>query len=546
MTCTSANALWLAGCLPEAVRFRTSTRNVRAVQLQTLRHVLRDNEKTGFGRRCRFRTITSAREYQARVPIGSYEAYEPEIVRIAAGERGVLTRERVRMFEPTSGSATATKLIPYTRALQHQFQRGIKPWIADLFVNDPDLMRGQAYWSVSPATHRMSRTLAGIPIGFDDDAVYVGGWRALLVRAVMAAPASLRHTPDIAAFQYETLLALVRSDSLRLISIWNPTFLSIVIGGLLPHAESLLRDLRDTARAGVLRRALNASTTEDRHAILWPWLRLISCWADANAAAPAARLAAVFPQARIQPKGLIATEGFVSLPLVGREASVLAVRSHFFEFAPVDSRGAVDETSPLLAHELECGRRYAVILTTAGGLYRYRLDDIVEVTGREKECPLIRFTGRHGYVSDWFGEKLHEATAAAALASAAPACRPAFTMLACDPDLSPPAYVLYVDSDADDGMLLSVAADVDARLRANFHYDCARLVGQLGPVRVFRAAGGAETYLAAAIAGGRRAGDVKPLALDRRDGWSGRFTGSLIPPPSRNTPSGSVPLPLAR
>jgi len=547
MISAAANGLWLAGCLREASRFRAATGRVRDAQLQVLREILRANEGTVFGRRYGLRTVTTAREYQTRVPIRSYDEYEPDIRRIAAGERGVLTRERVRLFEPTSGSAAPTKLIPYTRLLQDQFRRAIKTWIADLFTSDPDLMRGQAYWSVSPVTSGATRTPGGIPIGFDDDSAYVGGWRGALVRAVMAAPASLRHLADIQEFQYETLLALVRSDSLRLISIWNPTFLSIIVDGLLPCADRLLRDLHDTPRrAHVLRQALNASASSKRHAILWPRLRLISCWADANAAAPATQLAALFPQARIQPKGVIATEGFVSVPLGGRDGSVLAARSHFFELAPVDSHGDVDERSPLLAHELEAGQRYAVILTTAGGLYRYRLNDVVEVIGHERECPVIRLTGRHGYVSDWFGEKLHEAHVGAVLRDALASARPVFAMLACDRDLSPPAYVLYVDTEADDETLLGLGDRIDRMLRANFHYGYARLLGQLGAVRVFRAARAAETYLAAAVAAGQRAGDVKPLALDRRDGWSSRFTGRSIPPPSRSTPSGSAPLRLAR
>jgi hypothetical protein len=547
MICAAANGLWLAGCLREASRFRAGTGRVRDAQLQVLREILRANEDTVFGRRYGLGTVTTAHEFQTRVPIRSYDEYEPDIRRIAAGERGVLTRERVRLFEPTSGSAAPTKLIPYTRSLQDQFQRAINTWIADLFTSDPDVMRGQAYWSISPAASGATRTPGGIPIGFDDDAAYVGGWRGALVRAVMAAPASLRHLADIREFQYETLLALVRSDSLRLISIWNPTFLSIIVDGLLPCADRLLRDLHDTPRrARVLRRALNASAAPERHAILWPRLRLLSCWADATAAAAASQVAALFPQARVQAKGVIATEGFVSMPLRDREGSALAVRSHFFELAPVDSHGDVDERSPLLAHELEAGQRYAVILTTAGGLYRYRLNDVVEVIGHERECPLIRFTGRHGYVSDWFGEKLHEAHVAAVLRDAFVSVRPAFAMLACDRDLSPPAYVLYVDSEAGDETLVGLADRIDRMLRANFHYDYARLLGQLGAVRIFRASRGAQTYLAAAIAAGQRAGDVKPLALDRRDGWSSQFTGRSIPPTSRSTPSGSAPLRLAR
>jgi hypothetical protein len=105
---------------------------------------------------------------------------------------------------------------------------------------------------------------------------------------------------------------------------------------------------------------------------------------------------------------------------------------------------------------------------------------------------------------------------------------------------------LYVDSDADDATLSAVAAAVDDGLRRNFHYDYARLLGQLGHVRVFRTEDAAGTYLAAAVAAGQRAGDVKPLALDRRDGWSRRFRGRLIPTPSRSTPSGCAPLRLSR
>ena len=49
------------------------------------------------------------------------------------GERGVLTRDPVRIFEPTSGTTSGEKLIPYTADLQHQFQRAISAWIGDLF-----------------------------------------------------------------------------------------------------------------------------------------------------------------------------------------------------------------------------------------------------------------------------------------------------------------------------------------------------------------------------------------------------------------------------
>jgi hypothetical protein len=53
-------------------------------------------------------------------------------------------------------------------------------------------------------------------------------------------------------------------------------------------------------------------------------------------------------------------------------------------------------------------RPYRVLVTTGGGLYRYDLGDVVEVVGFLRECPLLKFRGRHGSGSDLVGEKLNE------------------------------------------------------------------------------------------------------------------------------------------
>ena len=486
MICSVANSLWLAGCLPELARFRRAITRVREEQEVVLRRLLRANADTEFGRDHRFASIRSVREFQERVPLRKYEDFEPWIDRIAEGSQSVLTREAVHVLEPTSGSSGASKLIPYTPSLQREFQRGIRPWIAYLFLHHPDLMSGQAYWSVSPATMKNRRSVGGIPIGFDDDASYVGAWQRRLVDAVMAVPSSLRHLSNIDEFRDRTLQALRRSKNLRLISVWNPTFLS----QLIPDVNT---------------------------ADLWPNLKVISCWTDANAAGPAASLRKLFPHAEIQPKGLISTEAFISFPLTGHEGAALAVRSHFLEFIPVD------DSSPRLAHELEEGQRYSVVVTTGGGLYRYQTDDVVKVVGRVQACPLIRFVGRKSLVSDWFGEKLNEAHVGEVLRAtfAAFGITPSFAMLAFDET----SYVLYIDSEEPD--LAPVVSRIETELRRNFHYDYGRFLGQLGPLRLFRAPRAAETYLAAAIAAGQRAGDVKPVALDRAGGWSERFRGNL-------------------
>ncbi|HTM51518.1 MAG TPA: GH3 auxin-responsive promoter family protein [Bryobacteraceae bacterium] len=508
MKAAIANSLWLAGCLPDYARFQHAARNVRAEQESILRRILAANAGTEFGRSHGFASIRDLAEYPRRVPLRDYDELRPWIDRIAAGASNVLTREPVRLFEPTGGSAGGSKWIPYTASLQREFQRGIRAWMADLFLHDPALLDGRAYWSVSPAGAPGGRTSGGVPIGFEDDTHYVGGWQRRLARAVMAVPAEVRLIPDMDEFRYATLLHLCRARDLKLISVWNPAFLSLLMERLTEWRDRLAHDL--PGRAAELRSGEP----------LWPSLRLISCWTDANAAGPAAALAAMFPRARIQGKGLIATEGFVSFPLAGYQHCALAVRSHFLEFLPEGSE------IPLMAHELDAGQRYRVVMTTGGGLYRYKLGDIVEVTGFVESCPLVRFLGRSGYISDWFGEKLNEAHVSRVMQDCFTGLgmTPRFAMLACEPE-TPAAYVLYIDTPGPDEVVERAAARIDEGLRENFHYSYARHLGQLEAVRVFRADAASEAYFGAGVQGGRRAGDIKPRALDCGSGWRRVFEG---------------------
>jgi GH3 auxin-responsive promoter len=514
MMAAFANSAWLAACLPEYRRLRAAMGGIRQEQERVLLGIVRANAETEFGRGHSFASIHSMEEYRRRVPLSEYEDYRALVDRIAAGERHVLTSEPVRLFEPTSGSSAAAKWIPYTHSLLQEFQRGIRAWVADLFLHHPDLLRGPAYWSVSPVQGSPRVTPGGIPVGFADDVEYVGGLQQGLVRAAMAVPASVRHLQSIEEFRLATLRHLVRRPDLRFISVWNPSFLTLLVEQL-----PLLED--DPAVTSALR----AATPGERHVRLWPRLRIISCWADANSAPAARKLAALFPQAQIQPKGLISTEGFVSFPWEAcGGAAVLAVRSHFLEFLPVNS-----ESEPLLADELELHQDYSVVLTTSGGLYRYQTGDIVTVTGRQRDCPLVRFAGRKQVV-DFCGEKLHELHVSRAIGAAFSrhGIAPSFAMLAPDTNSDAPAYVLYVESDADDDRLCSIASCIEQDLQENYHYRYARRLGQLGPVRLFVARNAERCYLNACIALGQRAGDIKPVALHPRGGWTGRFEGRFI------------------
>lgn len=492
----AANAAIATAYGPEHARL-SRTRDLEALQCEMLRATVRRNADSEFGREHRFATIRSVRDFRDAVPVSTWDDYVGATDRIARGERGVLTTEPVRLLEPSSGSTSASKLVPYTSSLKAEYQRGLKPWLHDMYRAYPRLLRGSSYWSITPPgaalaelRSRYATSPGAVSIGFDEDADYLGPVAKRLVSHVFAVPSEVARTTDTERFLDDTCVHLLAARDLALVSVWNPTLFLILLDRMRDHADVLVARLagRRDAVAGALR-------DEDWPA-LWPGLSVISCWADAAAAAPAAALASRFPGAVLQPKGLLATEGFVSLPLAAAGGAVLSARSHFFEFFEAVAEGSfVSNDGPtFMAHELEVGRRYGVMLTTGGGLYRYRLGDLVEVTGRFGVLPMLRFLGRLDRVSDLVGEKLSEAFVTEVLRS----CGAAEASLAASVD----HYDLRTDS-----LDASVAARVDDALRANFHYDHARRLGQLGPVQ--RVPAPAATL--GATQG--RLGDVKPTSL---------------------------------
>jgi hypothetical protein len=345
-------------------------------------------------------------------------------------------------------------------------------------------------------------------VGFDDDAAYLGGASAWLARRALAVPSAVRFATTLETFQDRTLLHLLMAGDLRLVSIWHPSVFTGLLEALAARWDAILDQL---ARCDARRARQVARVGPEAPTRLWPRLGLISCWADGPAGPHADSLARILPGVEIQAKGLLATEGIVSLPWADRHP--LAVSSHFLEF--VESDGSMR-----LAHELEEGKEYSVVITTGGGLYRYRLGDRVRVDGFVGPTPSVRFVGRDDRVSDRFGEKLSDGFVAGAIARLiGRGVRPAFVMLA--PDVSPDdgreGYVLYVEADA---LPLDLAAALERELRRNPHYAWCVDLGQLRPARVEQVGPGAgQAYLDRCQRLGQRLGDIKPASLDARSGW---------------------------
>lgn len=462
-----ANTAWWLSCLPERWRFERDCARVRATQERLLQHILKANAASPYGQEHRFSSLGSLREFQAAVPV-----MEPGQVNLSG-----LTAEPILLYEPTGGSGGGSRLVPYTARLRSQFRRAIAVWVAELFWRRPGLMRGKAYWSITPPPPEQEG------VGFDHDGEYLGPLGRWVLKNTLAVPPEVKSSSD---FWAETCRGLLATPDLRLISVWSPTYLLVL--------EQQMRQL------------VGGWRPRD----WWPRLQLISCWADGTAGRWIPQVRASFPEVEIQAKGLLATEGVVTVPF-SETVHPLCLRSHVFEFLQGDRVFA--------AWELERGEQYELLLTTGGGLYRYRLGDRVEVTGFYRECPCLRFFGRAS-VSDHCGEKLHEEHALRALAGIT-----GFAMLAYEES----GYLLFLDGQRSPEELERIRESVESVLEENFHYQNCRRLGQLAPLGLFLVEGnGQESYLQACQQMGQRLGDVKARALHPAVGWSGRLPGRLF------------------
>jgi hypothetical protein len=402
----------------------------------------------------------------------------------------VLGRSPITRFEPTSGSTAARKLVPSTAQGRAELSRAVGAWVFDTYRRDPALLRGPSYWSVTPALPA-ERTPGGVPVGFDDDAGYLGGAAEHLVRRAL-----VRGAPglDGEAFWRSTAEALIGARDLRLISVWNPSFATLLLAAVRRHWDEVVA----AAPVSLARRLRDVDPSRP-----WPRLRLVSTWADGPAERALPAVLAAFPGVAVQAKGLLATEGIVSLPFAGTHP--LAVTSHYVELLRDDGR-------VVPAAAARPGDEGRVVLTTGHGLWRYDLGDRVRVTGLLGATPTLRFLGREGRVSDTVGEKLAEPFVAGVLQALAVQ---GFALLAPEG----PGYVLFAERPPTPEAL-------EAALAANPHYAWAVSLGQLAPVRVVRVGAGAGArYATERAARGMRLGDVKPSVLELTGGWGSALVG---------------------
>ncbi len=509
---------------PHHQSFTASLNDTATTQQQLLLRLLQQNQHCQLGQQLGFKDIDSIQHYQATVPIQQYQQLAPQIEQMLLGQQQVLFEDQALWYERTSGTTDSAKMIPYTPAALTAFQSALFPWLYDLMAQYPDIMQGSAYWSISPVGRAAERTPDGTPIGSHNDALYLGQQAAELINQTLAVPVWVAEVQSIEAWQYITLRYLLSNAHLSLISIWSPSFLLQLLKALPTRAAQLIQDIHNgqvsepglqahqahfdfvpnPQRATWLRSCITKDGIDTLR--IWPQLALISCWSSASSAVYAEQLQQLFKTVPIQAKGLLATEGAVTVPCSAAAGPALAIQSGFFEF--IDASGEVH-----LAEHLHTGQSYEVVMSNFSGLYRYRIGDRVRVVGWHHTAPCLEFIGRSGSTVDLCGEKLTEAFVLPLLQRI-----PGFSMLVANP-LPKPHYCLYVDArDVNEPLAAQLRPAIEQQLQGNPQYQYARHLGQLNAVKIIRTAQPMNRYYQQ-LQQLKNLGDIKPPGLSQDLFW---------------------------
>jgi hypothetical protein len=493
-----------------AARFLADTHRAGEVQKDRLLSQIQRNADSRFGQDHHFGEIRNSADFRRQVPIRGYDGHEPYIARVREGDTGALfgSGTEILMFALTSGTTAQPKTIPVTRESLQNYREGWTVWGMLAFDSHPRILdRGLRPILQLVSNWQEQFTPAGIPCGA------ITGLTAQmqnpLVRQTYCMPPSSMRIKDIEAKYYTALRLSVHRD-LGTVMAANPSTLLAIARLGDREKETLLKDLRDGtltdkfAIPAEVRQSLKFRTCWKRKKTVkrleeiigrtghllprdyWPNLEFLANWTGGTMGAYLRHYPEHFGEKPVRDIGLIASEGRFTIPVEdGTPGGILDIWHHYFEFLPEDQADR-EEPETVEATDLEEGQRYFILPTTAGGLYRYQIHDLVRCIGFEGKAPVLEFLNKGAHFSSLTGEKLSEFQVVSAVNAASHVLGLKLKSYLLLPTWGePPFYSLLVEEDDLPGEDLAerLAKGAEAELiRLNVEYENKRETLRLGPI----------------------------------------------------------------
>ncbi|MDD7273291.1 MAG: GH3 auxin-responsive promoter family protein [Prevotella sp.] len=349
------------------------------LQEHVLRYLIGRAKDTEYGRKHLFSTLKSYDDFAQNVPVNTYDDLKGYIDRMMHGEGNVLWPETVKWYAKSSGTTNdKSKFIPVSQeGLQTVHYQGGKDVLAFYLANQPDSRLFSGKGLILGGSHSPNYNLPNSLIG-DLSAILIENINPLinLVRCPSKSVALLS--------DFEVKRDRIARDTLH----QNITNLSGVPSWML----------------SVLVRIMELSGKRSLDEV-WPNLEVFFHGGIA------------FTPYRQQYEQLIrksnmnymetynASEGFFGIQNDPADQSMLLMLDYgvFYEFLPMDE---FEKENPNIVplSGVEIGKNYAMLITTACGLWRYEIGDTVMFTSKQPYKFLI--TGRTKYFINAFGEEL--------------------------------------------------------------------------------------------------------------------------------------------
>ncbi|TYH42322.1 hypothetical protein ES332_D11G056300v1 [Gossypium tomentosum] len=413
------------------------TKNVDSVQERVLREILGRNAETEYLKRFSLNGATDRETFKSRIPVVTYEDIQPEIQRIANGDKSpIFSVHPISEFLTSSGtSAGERKLMPtiHEELDRRQLLYSLLMPVMNLYVPGLDKGKGLYFLFVKAETKTPGGLLARPVLTsyynsdhfktrpYDPFNVYTSPNEAILC------------VDSFQSMYAQMLCGLIMRDEVRRVG-------AVFASGLLRAIHFLQNNWKQLAHdiaTGTLNpKITDAPVRECMRKILKPnpelaQLVTIECYEEnweciIKRIWPRTKyldvivtgaMAQYIPTLEYYSGGLpmactmyASSECYFGLNLnpmckPSEVTYTIMPNMAYFEFLPHGS-----STSCLVdLADVEVGKEYELILTTYAGLCRYRVGDILRVTGFHNAAPQFRFIRRKNVLLSIESDKTDEA-----------------------------------------------------------------------------------------------------------------------------------------
>ena len=421
--------------LPGRMSLARASRNPEKASARTLRKILNLAKNTAYGKEHHFGAIVKARKpeqlfrlYEKSVRASEYESFRPYVERHKHGEANVLIPGKPLMYATTSGTTSKPKWIPISQKyMKDVYDVMSHIWLDNFARVRPKCLSGGLVVSVAKVVE-----------GYAEDGTIFGSVSGVtakkipsIIRKRFVTPPEVYDISDYTA-RYYVMMRLAIAHSVSYIVAPNPSTLLELIHNAEEYFDDYIEDIEkgsisekfdvspeirsvlagftipDPERADFLRRVKEKCGGKPQLKDWWPDMQLLSSWKCGNTAIAAEKVQQQLPAGCCyQELGYFASECRFGLVLDEGIDSTLFPNYHYYEFIE-ESDLENPEPRFLRLHELEQGKRYCIYVTTFSGLYRYNMNDLVEVGGWNGKTPKIHMVQKVNGIVSITGEKLYE------------------------------------------------------------------------------------------------------------------------------------------